>query len=146
MISKTELTMVDEFQGFADSATVTNPDPLIPVIISGVTADKPHTGVTVSFTTDTVNWAGEYTSVFLDKFFQWRESANTESVGTAASVTDVPTSVYAITRYKPDMNLTTIITYTVTSNIGVDVVTQTVKNSWDRGRAQLLSILPRGAA
>lgn len=139
------LNTVEEFQNFSASVYVEDTSFLttVPANVTGVSATLSTDGVTISYSGSTVSFTGRYTNIFPEKTFEYLVTEPQEEV-TVTNYDEIPSSIYVLTQYNPAGILSKTITYTISTSSGSATVTQTVRNNWDSGKAQMLAAQSRG--
>jgi hypothetical protein len=139
------LNDVEEFQNFSTSVYVEDVGFLttIPANVTGVSANLSTDGVAISFSGPTVSFSGKYTNIFPEKTFEYLVTESQEEV-TVTRYDEIPSNIHVLTQYNPVNTLSRTITYTISTSSGSAIVTQTVRNNWDSGKAQMLAAQSRG--
>jgi len=157
IVDPLELPSNYEYETFSDSITVTaelatggDGGTSTPVSIATctVTPDYNEEGITISISTlpsptVIITISGMYTGIFTDKYVDYKYKIN-DPVTRVARIDDVPSKIYALTHYSPDMRRTITVSFDINTDQGGAVVTKVIRNSWSNGAAIIADLNSRG--
>lgn len=116
-----------------------------PATINSVTSSLSDAGVTIHYAGNTVTISGHYTEAFKNKTWEYVPYQHPEQKISGAFYQDIPEKIDSLISFNPEKTVQTTVTYTVNTDAGSATITQTVRNDWDAGKAQLFAVKARGA-
>jgi hypothetical protein len=139
----TEFSAVDEGQSFSQSVTYNNVEEGIPIIIQSVQSSIEDSSIQIEINGNTVIVTGPYNNVFPGKTFEYVPLGEPGKFLTV-SFDEIPEKIDTLTTYNPVSTTSINVIYTVSTDAGIATINQTVNNTWDSGKAQMLNALSRG--
>lgn len=126
------------------AGTETTPGTSTPVTISSVTASKTDSGITISFSGNSVTISGKYQEAFTNKSFDYIPFEKAPTVVAKVGFKDIPPKIDTLVGYTPDKTISILITYTVVTSAGSATIEHTVTNNWSAGKDQMAIAQARG--